>query len=118
MRHALYLAPFGDFAEPATMVELAVAAERAGWDGIFLWDHMWRPPERATHVGDVWIILTAIAAATAKIRLGPAVVPLARRRPQKVARETVSLDRLSLGPSPSGSVSASTPAASWPASVR
>jgi alkanesulfonate monooxygenase SsuD/methylene tetrahydromethanopterin reductase-like flavin-dependent oxidoreductase (luciferase family) len=48
-------------------------------------------------VADPWITLAAIAASTRRIRLGPMVTPLARRRPVKVARETASLDRLSGG---------------------
>ena len=48
-------------------------------------------------MADPWITLAAIAAATERIRLGPMVTPLARRRPVKVARETATLDRLSGG---------------------
>jgi alkanesulfonate monooxygenase SsuD/methylene tetrahydromethanopterin reductase-like flavin-dependent oxidoreductase (luciferase family) len=97
VRHALFLPPFGDFADPRAVVELAVATEEAGWDGIFLWDHMWRREESATAVGDAWISLAGIASATERLRLGPAITPLTRRRPQKVAREAVALDRLSGG---------------------
>ena len=97
VRHALYLPPFGEHADPHVMVELAVAAEEAGWDGIFLWDHMWRPTSDALDVADTWIMLAAIAAATERLRLGPTVTPLSRRRPQKVAREAVTLDQLSDG---------------------
>lgn len=79
------------------MVSLAVAADEAGWDGLFLWDHMWRPADRARAVGDVWVSLAAVAARTSHIRIGPMVVPLARRRPQKVARESVAIDHLSNG---------------------
>jgi len=46
---------------------------------------------------DPWIALTAIALNTKRIRLGLLVTPLSRRRPWKVARETVSLDHLSHG---------------------
>jgi alkanesulfonate monooxygenase SsuD/methylene tetrahydromethanopterin reductase-like flavin-dependent oxidoreductase (luciferase family) len=71
-------------------------AEQRGWDGFFLWDHVrYRAPTRA--VADVWVTLAAIAAATERIRLGPMVTPLSRRRVQKVARETVTLDLLSRG---------------------
>ena len=42
-------------------------------------------------------MLTAIAIATERVRLGPLVTPLARRRVHKLARETVTLDRLSRG---------------------
>ena len=97
MRHAIYVPPFGELAEPAAAVELAVAAEQRGWDGVFLWDHIWRGEPQSTHVADPWVILSAIAAVTTRIRIGPMVTPLARRRPQKVARESVTLDRLSGG---------------------
>jgi alkanesulfonate monooxygenase SsuD/methylene tetrahydromethanopterin reductase-like flavin-dependent oxidoreductase (luciferase family) len=97
MRHALYVAPFDGLSDPVVAVELAMAAEEAGWDGVFLWDHMWRPSDKSPEVGDAWITLAAIASKTSTIRLGPMVVPLARRRPQKVARESVALDRLSGG---------------------
>ena len=97
MRHALYVAPFGELADPTALVEVAVAAEASGWDGLFVWDHMWRPPDRVGPVGDAWIALAAIAARTSRLRLGPMVVPLARRRPQKVARESVALDHVSEG---------------------
>ena len=87
---------FGPFADPRVLVALARDAEAAGWDGFFLWDHVsWGvdgPP-----MADPWIALTAIAAATSRIRLGPMVTPLPRRRPTKVARETASLDLLAEG---------------------
>jgi alkanesulfonate monooxygenase SsuD/methylene tetrahydromethanopterin reductase-like flavin-dependent oxidoreductase (luciferase family) len=57
--------------------------------GLFL------PPFDA--LADPWITLAAMAMATERIRLGPMVTPLARRRPVKVARETATLDLLSGG---------------------
>ena len=96
MRSALFLPIFEDLADPRVLVRMAVAAEEAGWDGVFLWDHIrLREPIRAAT--DPWIALAAIAAATTRIRIGPMVTPLARRRPVKVARETASLDILSGG---------------------
>ncbi|HUZ21595.1 MAG TPA: LLM class flavin-dependent oxidoreductase [Acidimicrobiales bacterium] len=97
MRHGVFVPPFGELAVPATTVELAVAAEAAGWDGFFLWDHMWRPPDKPAEIADAWIMLAAIASATRRLRLGPMVTPLARRRPHKVAREALTLDHLSAG---------------------
>jgi len=71
-------------------------AEERGWDGVFLWDHiLWRPHVRA--VAGAWVALSAIAARTNHIRLGPLVTPLSRRRVHKVARETATLDLLSHG---------------------
>jgi alkanesulfonate monooxygenase SsuD/methylene tetrahydromethanopterin reductase-like flavin-dependent oxidoreductase (luciferase family) len=48
-------------------------------------------------VADAWIALSAIACATERIRIGPMVTPLPRRRVQKLARETATLDHLSGG---------------------
>lgn len=96
MKHGLFLPPFGDLAEPARMVELAVAAEEAGWDGLFLWDHItYRDP--ATHLADPWVVLAAVAQATERLRLGTMITPPPRRRPQVLARQTTTLDRLSQG---------------------
>lgn len=96
LRSALWLPPFSDLADPVVVARLAAEAEEAGWHGVFLWDHLtWRAPVR--QVADPWITLAAAAAATERLRLGPMVTPLARRRPAKVARETVTLDRLSGG---------------------
>lgn len=95
MRHAVYLPPFGSFGDVHALVELAVAAEDAGWDGFLLWDHILY--EADVPLVDSWIALTAIASATSRIRLGPLVTPLPRRRPWKVARESVTLDHLSNG---------------------
>jgi hypothetical protein len=60
-----------------------------------VWDHVRWQPELA--VADPWITLAAVATGTERVRLGPMVTPLARRRPVKVARETATLDRLSGG---------------------
>lgn len=61
-----------------------------------MWDHIvYRAPVRA--VADPWIVLSAVACATQTMRLGPLVTPPARRRVQKLARETVTLDHLSDG---------------------
>jgi alkanesulfonate monooxygenase SsuD/methylene tetrahydromethanopterin reductase-like flavin-dependent oxidoreductase (luciferase family) len=96
MRSGVFLPLFDPLADPAVVARLAAEAEEAGWDGFFVWDHIrWREPVAA--VGDTQVTLAAIASATERIRLGPMVTPLARRRPAKVARETVALDRLSGG---------------------
>jgi alkanesulfonate monooxygenase SsuD/methylene tetrahydromethanopterin reductase-like flavin-dependent oxidoreductase (luciferase family) len=96
LRSALWLPLFDDLADPRAVARLAADAEEAGWDGCFVWDHLrWQEPVR--QVADPWIALTAIATATERIRLGPMVSTLARRRPAKVARETATLDQLSNG---------------------
>src|SRR4029450_1596017 len=96
MRSGLFVPIFDALADPALVARLSAEAEEAGWDGIFLWDHVrWQEP--VLEVADAWITLAAVATATEAIRLGPMVTPLARRRPAKVARETATLDRLSHG---------------------
>jgi alkanesulfonate monooxygenase SsuD/methylene tetrahydromethanopterin reductase-like flavin-dependent oxidoreductase (luciferase family) len=95
-KRGIFVAPFDELVEPSTVAELARTAEERGWEGFFLWDHViYSPPVRA--VADVWIALAAIACATERLRIGPLVTPLSRRRVQKVARETVTLDHLSGG---------------------
>ena len=96
MMRGLFIAPFDELVDPRVMAGVAAAAEEKGWDGLFVWDHIvYRAPVRA--VADPWIVLSAVACATQTMRLGPLVTPLARRRIQKLARETVTLDLLSGG---------------------
>jgi hypothetical protein len=97
MRHAVYLPTFGAFSDPALLADVAAEAEQAGWDGVFIWDHlaMWFAAEAP--VTDTTVALAAIARATERVEFGALVTPLARRRPQKVARESVALDHLSAG---------------------
>jgi alkanesulfonate monooxygenase SsuD/methylene tetrahydromethanopterin reductase-like flavin-dependent oxidoreductase (luciferase family) len=92
----IFLPPFDELVDPRTLAELAAKAEDRGWDGFFLWDHIrYSPPVEA--VADPWVALTAIALATERLRIGPLVTPLARRRMQKLARETATLDLVSRG---------------------
>jgi alkanesulfonate monooxygenase SsuD/methylene tetrahydromethanopterin reductase-like flavin-dependent oxidoreductase (luciferase family) len=86
-----------NFGNPADLVELGHATERAGWDGFFLWDHVMVDPDRPFPITDPWVVLGAIAQTTERVRLGTLVTPVARRRPWKLARETVTLDHLSGG---------------------
>jgi alkanesulfonate monooxygenase SsuD/methylene tetrahydromethanopterin reductase-like flavin-dependent oxidoreductase (luciferase family) len=96
VRYGIDVAPFDELADPRLLAELAIAAEERGWDGFFVWDHVaYRQPVRA--VLDPWVALAAVASATRTVRIGPMITPLSRRRVQKLARETVTLDLLSSG---------------------
>jgi alkanesulfonate monooxygenase SsuD/methylene tetrahydromethanopterin reductase-like flavin-dependent oxidoreductase (luciferase family) len=96
LKRGIFVAPFDELANPRLVAELARLAEERGWDGFFLWDHVnYRPPTRA--VADPWVTLSTVAMTTDRLRIGPLVTPLSRRRVQKVARETVTLDQLSDG---------------------
>ncbi len=99
MKYGINLPNFGWFGDIDTLVEIAIEAEESGWDGFFLWDHMlvFKQEEMVLPFADPWIALTAIACNTKKIRLGPLITPIPRRRPWKVAREAVSLDHVSKG---------------------
>lgn len=94
LRYGVYLPPMGPLGAPGALVDLAVRAEAAGWDGVFLWDHVLTdfPP-----IADTWTTLAAIAGATQRILLGPMVTPLPRRRPWVVARQASTVNRLSAG---------------------
>lgn len=96
MRHGLFIAPFDELADPHRMVELAVATETAGWDGIFLWDHL-DYPGSVQRILDPYVCLAAIASATARLAIGPMITPLIKRRLAVVARQVATLDLLSNG---------------------
>jgi len=98
MRRGVFVPNVGSYGDPRTIVSIARDAEEAGWDGVFLWDvivgeERWNKP----WICDPWVALSAIACVTERLRIGTIITPLARRRPWKVARETVSVDRLSAG---------------------
>lgn len=104
MKYGVDLPNMRACADPRLLAELAREAEDAGWDGAFIFDSLYSPdwgsPEDAPSVApaaDPWIALAAMAMRTERVRLGTMITPLARRRPWKVARETVTLDHLSNG---------------------
>jgi hypothetical protein len=78
--------PGGTATQQLTQAE---AAERAGWDGVFVWE--------AAYGVDAWTLLASIAARTERVRLGTMLTPLPWRRPWKVASQVVTLDQLSQG---------------------
>ena len=80
--------------DPRKMADLAAEAEAAGWDGVFYYDAI---AIGDSEVYDPWVVLSAMAMCTERVRLGLIVAAPARRRPWKLARETMSVDRLSGG---------------------
>src|SRR6184192_1016267 len=70
-------------------LEQAQLADRAGWDGVFVWE--------AAYGVDAWCLLSAMAGRTSRVRLGTMLTPLPWRRPWKVASQVATLDQLSGG---------------------
>lgn len=107
MKHAFVLEHWAAGSDVPRMVELGVAAEEAGWDGVFLSDVLIWPmpadldaPSTTTTFfpfADPLIVLTAIASRTERIRLGTWITPIPRRQPWQLARDLATLDRLSGG---------------------
>jgi hypothetical protein len=81
-----FVLPYGD---ARTAADFAEAAEQAGWDGFFVWEPVYG--------WDAWMLLTAAAMRTRRIRLGTMLTPLSRMRPWKLASEALTLDHLSGG---------------------
>jgi alkanesulfonate monooxygenase SsuD/methylene tetrahydromethanopterin reductase-like flavin-dependent oxidoreductase (luciferase family) len=97
MQYGIYVQNFGEYGDPHNLIALALDAEQAGWDGFFIWDHILLYRRSDIPFVDAWVALAAVAARTERLRLGPVITPVARRRPWKLAREVVSLDHLSRG---------------------
>ncbi|GIH15355.1 LLM class flavin-dependent oxidoreductase [Rugosimonospora africana] len=93
LRYAVGLPVVGEFGDVHTLVELAVAAQRHGWDGVYLWDHVLYH-ESGWPVASPVVAASAIAAATDRLRVIMAV-NLPRRQILDVARDTATIDALS-----------------------
>ena len=87
-----FIIPGGEANE---IVAMAREAEEAGWDGVFYWDGIYI--ESAGPMFDPWAMLAAIATQTRRVRIGAMLTPVSRRRPWKLARETMTVDQLSGG---------------------
>src|SRR5262249_52508101 len=72
---------------PQAMASLAALAESSGWDGMFLEDYIVYQGQVGVPTFDPWVVLSAMAIATSRIRLGTLVTPVSRRRPWKLACE-------------------------------
>jgi probable F420-dependent oxidoreductase len=75
---------------------LARAAEAAGFDSIWTGDHLlYRQPERAPW--EAWTLLSALAAATERVRLGPLVACAGFHPPGPIAKMAATIDEVSGG---------------------
>ena len=76
----------------------AIAAEEAGFDGLWTWDHL-RDPDDAEGPGvpEAWTVLTALAEVTRRVMLGPLVLNVANRQPGVLANMAATLQTISGG---------------------
>jgi len=78
--------------------DAALAAEEAGWDSIWTWDHLlaifgpWEQP-----IFEGWMVLAGLAPLTRKVRLGLMVGANTFRNPGHTAKLATTLDHLSDG---------------------
>jgi probable F420-dependent oxidoreductase len=95
MHYGIVVVTFGLYADPKYVVQLGQAAEAAGWEGLFVWDHL--AFTMGIPSGDPWVTLSAVAQATKNLRIGTGVTPLPRHRPHVLANLLTTLDLLSNG---------------------
>jgi alkanesulfonate monooxygenase SsuD/methylene tetrahydromethanopterin reductase-like flavin-dependent oxidoreductase (luciferase family) len=96
MKTDLLLIPMG--ARWADMRAAAVAADEAGFDGLWTWDHLRDPDDDGgPGVPEAWTVLTALAEATRRVMLGPLVLNVANRHPGVLANMAATLQAVSGG---------------------
>jgi len=93
MRFGVVIPRYGVSYEEAR--SFALEAERLGYDSIWVTDHL--QPTRGGTVLESWTLLSALAEATEKIRLGTVVLCYSYRHPSVLAKMASTLDRISNG---------------------
>ena len=84
------------------IVRLACAAEALGYDSVWVSEHLFHASYVAERLGDrpyheALTALTAVAAATSRVRLGTSVLVLPWHHPVRLAKQIASLDEFSDG---------------------
>src|SRR3954463_11816298 len=78
--------------------DAAIAADAAGWDDVWTWDHLmaifgpWEQP-----IFEGWMALAGVAASTSRVRLGLMVGANTFRNPGRTAKLATTLDHVSDG---------------------
>jgi alkanesulfonate monooxygenase SsuD/methylene tetrahydromethanopterin reductase-like flavin-dependent oxidoreductase (luciferase family) len=75
----------------------ALFAERAGFDGVWLNDHLAGSVEDSSQVLECWTLLSALAAEVPRITMGPLVLNVANRDPGTLAVMSATLQHISGG---------------------
>jgi probable F420-dependent oxidoreductase len=77
---------------------MAIAAEEGGLDSVWGADHLiFREGDDTTGIHESWTVLTAVAAATSRVEIGPLVLALPFRNPALTAKMAAELDEVSDG---------------------
>jgi alkanesulfonate monooxygenase SsuD/methylene tetrahydromethanopterin reductase-like flavin-dependent oxidoreductase (luciferase family) len=71
--------------------------EQAGYAGVWCWDHFTTRGPRPNTVLESWTTLSAVAAVTARITIGPLVANVMNRHPAVLARMAATLQETSGG---------------------
>jgi alkanesulfonate monooxygenase SsuD/methylene tetrahydromethanopterin reductase-like flavin-dependent oxidoreductase (luciferase family) len=95
VRTDVLLDPFGTKWDEA--LQTARAAEEAGFEGVWIWDHLAGGVHGADRVLECWTVLAAVAASTTRVALGPLVLNVANRHPGLVAVMAATLQEVSGG---------------------
>lgn len=105
MKFGLFACNMGPCAEPQTAARVARAAEDAGFESLWVGEHVVLPDPQAppsplpphAPMLDPVVALTYLAAHTKTVRLGTGIIILPQRSPLVLAKELASLDVLSGG---------------------
>ena len=95
MQVDLLFDPFGGQWED--LRDAAVLAERAGFDGLWLYDHLAGSVHGASHVLECWTVLSAVAAAVPRLMVGSLVLNVANRDAGTLAVMAATLQEVSAG---------------------
>jgi alkanesulfonate monooxygenase SsuD/methylene tetrahydromethanopterin reductase-like flavin-dependent oxidoreductase (luciferase family) len=87
--------PFGGRWED--LRDAAVLAEGAGFDGLWLYDHLAGSVHGAPHVLECWTVLSAVAAAVPRLFVGSLVLNVANREAGTLAVMAATLQEVSGG---------------------
>ncbi len=95
---AIYYVLAGEQFTPPELVEQGVAAERAGFDGVWASDHFQPWQVNEGHASFAWVTLAALTQRTTRVAFGTGVTcPTFRYRPAIVAQAWASLSHLAPG---------------------
>lgn len=76
---------------------MAIAADEAGLDSVWAADHLIFRDEERYGIHECWTVLSAVAAVTRHVQIGPLVLALPFRNPALVAKMATTLDEVSGG---------------------